>query len=99
MKLFYKCHCEAFPSTALRTSFAEACFLGSQSPGVIHGIASSRKTFLAMTFPSFIDRIHYSFPALSAKISVHQRPIFFHNEKIFWTLITADARGARMRAD
>jgi hypothetical protein len=34
-------HCEAF--------FAEACFLGSQSPGVTTEIASSPKTLLAMT--------------------------------------------------
>jgi hypothetical protein len=31
--------------------------LPKQSPGVIHGIASAQKTFLAMTFPSFIERI------------------------------------------
>jgi len=35
------CHGEAF--------FAEACFLGSQSPGITSEIASSQKALLAMT--------------------------------------------------
>jgi len=44
------CHGEAF--------FAEACFLGAQSPHQTAEIASSPKTFLVMTvLEAFADRL------------------------------------------
>jgi len=44
------CHGEAF--------FAEACSLGSQSPGVTAEIASSPKTLLVMTVPAALADGH-----------------------------------------